>query len=349
MITVGRLFRQRRLHNKNSVFSTLLYIADHFGVRLFLFSSADVDFESKTINALFMEEGKQLRKRTPFPHLVDNSHSFGSRTLRHALTEAGVILVQPFSKPSKMRTYNLISKNKRFSELLIPHFLLDKPESLEEYLRKFDRQIVIKPENGRGGVGVTKISKENGMYCTTSWKNKSETLLENEWNAYCDALFAGGKKYIVQPYIKSRTKSGAPFDIRIHARRGKSGEFVVLYAPRIGNPAGIVSNMHTGGYTMPIDTFLALEWGETWEEVRAGLNEIGDTFPEYYQSFFATTTSAVALDIGIERTAEGGFRFRLFEVNAYPLSFSAVTEDAVTLIEYYRWLYEKHGLQDRHI
>jgi UDP-N-acetylmuramoyl-tripeptide--D-alanyl-D-alanine ligase len=323
-----------------------MYMANHFGIRLFLFSGNDINFKSKTIDALFIEYGISMRNTTLFPHLLDNSQAIGRESTREAFTKAGTILVQPFVKPSKMQTFQLLLENKRFNELLIPHFLLDGPELLEKYLREFNRQIVMKPEKGSGGIGVMKISKKNNKYHIIS-ENELTVLSKNEWIACSNALFQK-KRYIVQPYIQSRTKSGAPFDIRIHARRGKGGNFIVDYAPRIGNPAGIVSNMHSGGYTLPIDIFLKLEWGETAKEIQAGLSEIGDTFPEYYQSFFDQTTSFVGLDIGIERIAKNGFRFRLFEVNAYPAFCPGIIiKDAVTQFEYYRYLYEKYYPNDQ--
>jgi UDP-N-acetylmuramoyl-tripeptide--D-alanyl-D-alanine ligase len=325
-----------------------MYTANHFGICMFLFSGKDVDFESKTIEALFMKDGRQIRKTTPFPHLLDNSQDFSKKSLRDAFTEEGTILVQPFVKPSKMRTHRLLLRNKRFSELLIPHFLIDESESLKKHLLEFDGQIIAKPENGAGGIGVMKISKESNDYHIISGNNL-KVLSESELVAHMDALFKE-KRFIVQPYIRSLTKSGEPFDIRIHARRGKGGDFVVDYAPRIGNPAGVVSNMHTGGYTLPIDTFLKLEWGGVAKEIKTDLNEIGNTFPEYYQSFFDEITSFVGLDVGIERIAENGFRFRLFEVNAYPAFCPGViTKDAVTQFEYYRYLYEKYHQNGRSV
>ena len=54
--------------------------------------------------------------------------------------------------------------------------------------------------------------------------------------------------YILQPYIKSITKSGQVFDFRLHVQKNGEGKWVIttIY-PRIAPKGSIIANINNGG------------------------------------------------------------------------------------------------------
>jgi hypothetical protein len=76
MITVGKIWQGKKLpeeHGPTNSWRTMLCMAKQFDISLFLFSPADVDVENKTINGLFPERNRQVRRRVGIPAIIDNS------------------------------------------------------------------------------------------------------------------------------------------------------------------------------------------------------------------------------------------------------------------------------------
>ncbi len=62
--------------------------------------------------------------------------------------------------------------------------------------------------------------------------------------------------FIMQPYIKSMTKSGQVYDFRLHVQKNGEGKWVVTTVyPRIAPNGSIIPNINSGGFTNYLDPF----------------------------------------------------------------------------------------------
>ena len=164
--------------------------------------------------------------------------------------------IRPIGAWGKQKFYTELSREGSFNEFLIHTHTI---ESFKDFLTLFEKyygDVVLKPARGVGGSGVARITLADGKYIVNS-KTKTFALENAETlSKYYSENFAE-KKYLLQPYITSRTRQGNPFDIRIHARRGAEGKFKTFLYPRIGNPDGVISNVVAGGFTMKLDAIPA--------------------------------------------------------------------------------------------
>ncbi|WP_158259908.1 YheC/YheD family protein [Phyllobacterium phragmitis] len=322
----------------------MMYTARQFDIELFLFHPDDVDLKTRTINGLFLVHNEKVRKRVPFPPVIENSildeKEYGE--LLRELEKDSVLVRHPL-RTTKLRTYDTLVRDGRFASILIPTEKFASPDQIIAALEKHGN-IIIKPASGGRGSGVRRLSKQTGSYLLTE-KNTTQHLDEVGLVKFLRELEDRKVTYVWQPYIGSRTKSGNPFDIRIHARRGHKGKFQIHLFPRIGNATGVVSNISSGGYSMDINVFLRQEFGDMHGKVKNELVNLGNVFPEYYQSFHKPTTLFdVGLDIGIQQ-CDGVPSLHLFEVNTYIDGPFFEIEDAITHFEYFRHLEEQRTRQ----
>ena len=350
--TVGIMRNRTKLRPMH--YTTLaMYIAKSYNVNCIFFAPRDIDTESKTINAWVVENGEEIRKIVPYPEIVDNKPSL-HRSLRrseHIEAEKNLEAVKNLEKSSiftrdslnttKMKTYKLLKNEGTFKDILIPTYVLNSFQELESYLNNFDNNIIIKPSLGNRGNGVIKLLKEDNKYTVISG-NESQIFNINDLEDYYHNILKE-KAHIVQPVINSRTLASNPFDIRIHAKKGKDGKFDITYCPRIGKYAhGIVSNIAAGGYSMNIDAFLKDEFGLFAENVKLDLIKIGNSFPEYYQNLHKSKKIFdLGLDIGIHRSTNS-YKLYLFEVNIFLNGHSFELHSAKTSMEYYKYLHNIH-------
>ncbi|MDR0919336.1 MAG: YheC/YheD family protein [Oscillospiraceae bacterium] len=325
---------------------TIFYIAKHFGIELIYFNPERINLKDKTITGHILEGLEWKRVTVPVPKVIDNMPRL-EPYIRSFLEQTSTLLTTPFThkgkRISKIQTYQYMTENGDFKDILIPSFLLHKTQSypyidilaaLEKY-----QSVILKPYGGSKGSNIHKITKlDTEKYSVLINKVCTEY---SKWELL-DFLNAGNfiKRYMLQPYIPSVTKNKEPFDIRILIRR-KSVQplFETFIFPRIGSAEGVVSNIHTGGYTMPVGDFLKLQYGDEAENILKRLQDLADTFPLFYQEYVDTPIFDLGLDIGIVKNSHGEYTFNLFEVNYWCANLNCQLKMALGTVNYYKELY----------
>ena len=321
----------------SNYFTAIFYVAPSFGILPILFSPEDVDFSYGTIKGTILKNGKPETFKTKIPPIVDNSILDSSYDHFMSRMDSQAYMIRHGLKTTKLKTYNMLINDGKFSDILIPTIPVKSISDITSILDS--KGVILKHASGSGGKSIIKISTSgSGSYLVTKG-NEKFTFSYNELCSFYDSNIKN-RAYLSQPFINSTTKNGEPFDIRIHARRGANGKFVVTPYPRIGNPKGVISNIASGGYTMPIDIFLQSNYGDKNKSIWSKIKQIGDAFPEYYASFFEAEIFDIGLDIGIDKKGDD-FELYLFEVNTYIGGYKFELEDAVTHCHYYRYLADK--------
>ena len=331
------LLRQNKTgfwHPQSTAYA-MFHCAKHFNIEMFCFSINDVNFEDKTINAMFLEGSKRVDRITPFPRIVDNSVLHGADAQKLRELEKDCFLIRHSLNVTKQEVYEMLLKDGRFTEFLIQSHIIDSLEQFNALLDQYHGDVIMKPLRGARGIGVVRITRDGSSYLVNVKDQILNFNAEEFGRFYEDNLTR--RKHILQPYITSRTRLGNPFDVRVHCRRGAGGRFKVSPFPRIGNADGVVSNIATGGYSMNYDVFLKQEFGSDWQHVYEKIKRFGIEFPEYYQSFFPVTIFDIGVDMGIQHRGSD-YDFKIFEVNTYIDGPFFEIEDAITHFEYYRYI-----------
>ena len=325
---------------------TMFYTAKNFNIELLLFTPKDIDFKNKTVKATTLDGFKKIQKVVPLPRIIDNPASiFGGEfgTELRQLSKEYFFTRNPINS-TKQKIYDVLLADGLFKDFLIDTITIENFEHFLTLLGQYNNDVILKPSGGNEGKGVARISFDGKIYHITVKNDKIIITTDKDLQKFYDEHFSQ-VKYVLQPYIVSRTRHGNPFDIRIHTRRGAEGKFRVSPYPRIGNENGVVSNVASGGYTMNLDVFLQIEFGNDWEQLYKRIMDLGNTFPEYYQSFFKTTLFDVGIDVGIQRR-DKNYELKIFEVNTYcGGSFVRVT-DAVTRFEYFHYVAQKLNIKE---
>ena len=319
----------------------MFLMAKHFNIELLFFNPEDVDFDNGTVKAITLENGKVVHKVSPIPKIIDNDIALSrgeTLEIMRRLKERAYF-IRPIGAWGKQKFYTEFSREGSFNEFLIETHTLESFEHFLTLFEKYGGNVILKPARGVGGGGVAKIKFADGKYIATA-KTKTFILENTEALSKYYAENFAAKKYLLQPYVASKTRQGNPFDIRIHARRGAEGKYKTFLYPRIGNPAGVISNVVAGGFTMNLEAFLQTEFGNDWRKVHNQLTDLAARFPDYYQSFYNDTIFDIGIDVGIQKRGDV-YELKLFEAYIQP-GFTLIRDEvAVTNFEYYRYIAQK--------
>lgn len=348
LIPIGFLYDANFIHPEkdffetNGYYKTLFYIAAHYGLQLILFSPDDLDFEAGIVQGTILVNGKSEKYTTEIPRVIDNSlrannrkKDFGKKLETWAYTTR-----TPGSskKRKKHDIYNMLLKDGKYTNLLIPTKPVENFEDITSI--KSETGIVIKKTNSHQGISVMHISRVKSRYQLILGQERYD-FTKSKFKDYYEQNIKG-EQYIMQPFIKSATKQGEPFDVRLQARRIDDENFFVNPYVRVGSPKGIISNYAGGGYTLTLDAFLRTNFEiDEQMNIKSQIMQLGYEFPKYYANLLGDARIFdIGLDLGVSKEG-GNFKLWLFEVNTYVGGHIYGLGDAKAHCQYLRYLADK--------
>lgn len=322
----------REKHKKGVLGRTLTYISKYYDIDFFVFTYDDVDLENETIDGLFFEGGRWIKKRTEFPDIVDNVPMDKRKypEIFKALKRKAIFTTPGLG--SKAFIFNKMKESKKFEDLIIPTDEVASYDDLQNYLQKY-KKIVLKPTLGSKGRNIFVLNLSDDKVNVLN-DDKSWTIDNDELETFYTESISE-EKYVAQPFIKSQTIENNPFDIRLHVRKNQKGnwEKVEIY-PRIGVGKNITSNVNQGGGVAMLTPFLERNFEENWKEIRDELNSLCKTIPLNFEKLYNFDIDALGIDIGIEPDG----KIWLFEVNTFPGQHFFYARDSEVRVAYYRYL-----------
>ncbi|WP_236575573.1 MULTISPECIES: YheC/YheD family protein [Paenibacillus] len=118
------------------------------------------------------------------------------------------------------------------------------------------KSVYLKPDEGTGGHGIYRIHRDkNNLILRTGSKSRIFSSLNDLYTSIKNVLTRG--KYIVQEGIELLKHNHRPFDIRVMVQ--KNGKGILDVTGIIGRQAKrnkVVTNYHSGGTPLPVDTLL---------------------------------------------------------------------------------------------
>jgi len=287
------------------------------GVELLYFSPGAVDFDKHTIKGYQYVDGEWKQVISPYPDVIYNTNSF----VREKQAEAVERLREkiPFTSHSigsKVTVYHNLKKYKKYADYLVPSEKVLSAEHFFAFLEKYP-ETVLKPSWGCQGMDVIYIKKEDKQF---NILRGTEEIIQNAAEA---ADFIRDKirqnEYIVQPYINCRTKTGVPYDLRLHVLKGRNGEWVrpIIY-PRISSDSSIVCNIGQGGYISELSGFLKKEFGTQYYDVQKYIElfslQLAAHMDEIQKERYGEELNELGIDIGLDQNQ----KIFIYEVNWRP-------------------------------
>lgn len=293
-------------------------VAKAEGVDFFYFTPKSVNFTKKTILAQVYENGTWHEKECPFPDVIYNAGSPEKLAVSKDIISK-LRKEVPFTTNSIGHKWNVAKRllaYKDFAKYIIPTEIIQKVDTVHQYLVKYST-VAFKPIDGRKGKGIYFISKEGTSY---SVKHNSETTkyTKGQLDALLTEQLATGT-FIVQPYIRSVTKSGLVFDFRLHVQKNGEGEWVVTTVyPRVAPAGSLVPNINNGGYTNYLEPFLQQEFAEQAFDLKRTLEHFSLALAKHLDHIQIQEFGEMIDEIGVDVGLDQNMRLWIYEVNWRP-------------------------------
>ena len=309
-------------HRKHpeSVIKSYAYaaIAKAEGAELLYFSPKNVDFKNKTIKGYVFKNGAWKETISPFPHVIYNAGS----PEKLAISSEIILKLReeiPFTTNSignKMRVYKRIKKVGKFSNYLIPSQNIYSIRGFVSFFNQY-KKIVFKPVNGRKGQNVIFIERINHKY-NVLIGTENTVYSGNELRDFISEKLRQ-EPYLMQPYIKCKTKSGNAYDFRLHVQKDGKGNWVIAQIyPRIGPSGSIVSNINSGGATNYLVPFLRQEFGDKYFDIKRYLEHFSIQFAKHMDEIQLSNFNETIDELGIDVALDDLGKIWIFEVNWRP-------------------------------
>ncbi|HZH58859.1 MAG TPA: YheC/YheD family protein, partial [Metabacillus sp.] len=256
------------------------------GVEFFYFSFGTVNMETNKINGWNYEKGKWIQKQRDLPDVIINSKSPKNEKQTHIWKYLkSRCLFTSNSVGNKVNVYQKIIEGKQFARYVIPFYILNKGEEIFTHFQDF-KKIVIKPIKGCGGRGILFLEKNTPSQFVVINGNKNETLEKNELILYLNHLLLTSR-YMIQPYIKSSTKEGLAYDLRLHVQKNGNGKWeTTLIYPRISANRRLISNISSGGFRGELVQFLIDEFGDEYFNMKKLLEHFSIRFSQHFETLY---------------------------------------------------------------
>ena len=284
------------------------------GVDFFYFTPGRVNIKQQKIVGKVYENGQWIEKEFPFPDVIYNA-SYPVSDKAEQIIDYLFDRI-PFTSHSigdKLTVYNRISKAKKFHQYLIPFYKLTDFQVFLNMINRY-KKVIVKPLSGHQGGGVVLIEKYESPHYKMNAGEFQSTFNEQQLIDWISQKIKE-RDYVVQQFIVSQTKSGHVFDFRLHVQKNGEGKWVItsIY-PRIGRLGTITSNMGSGGYSTYLESFLKIEFGDSWYDIQRYLEQFALRFSNHFDDLYDNKLDELGIDVGIDENQ----KLWLFEVNWRP-------------------------------
>jgi len=224
------------------------YLSRKYGLRLLVFSPADINWSRRSTTGLLLQRGAWYWGTYPLPAAIYNRCYPGEARLIARLEEvlgSGRIF-NTATAFDKLQVHQILQKSGVLQRYLPPAQALGS-ESLEKLLCE-GKKLVIKPRIGQSGRGVYLLEPAGGSVVVSSAYGITLPLPTEAFSAFL-AVLAAEAGYIVQEYVEGAVVHGGLFDVRLVAQKGRQGEWEITGAlSRAAQPDTFVTNYYRALY-----------------------------------------------------------------------------------------------------
>lgn len=314
MKLIGMLHYRKKPHNVKKAYA-YASVAKMNDIEFVYFSYRAVDFCRQKINGWVFKEGNWILQEVDFPDTIINISA--PRTKEQSIIRKALKSRIPFTSHSigtKMKVFQKIKKGGQFSNHLIPSYNISNPDKALNLLQELPRA-VIKPHSGNKGRSIYFVSllEDNTVRCICGIEENIYTL--PQFKEILNKLISE-QKYLIQPFIECKTKTGFAYDLRLHVQKNTLGKWAItLIYPRISGNNKLTSNISNGGYRGELIPFLVEEFGDQYFDIKQMLEYFAVTFATHFDSLYKRRSfDELGIDVGIDQN----HKIWIFEVNWRP-------------------------------
>lgn len=319
------LYRGQQQLEERRYFKQLIVRGEKMGIRMFVFTPEDVNDAKKLIRAHFYDtkKGKWTRQWTSFPSCVFDRCRYQPnkrfKQLKAFRTKYPQLTYLNRPLANKWRTHQVLYANSDIRAHLPETHMLTSPAQAIRMLQAHGT-IYLKPINGTGGRGVTRIDRKGSIYHIQgrdtrrriiAAKTISKAKLLSKLNTW-----KRSHTLLMQQGIDIVLKDGRVHDYRMLLQKNGNGAWEMTgCAGRIGAKRSITSNLHGGSKAIAMNELMK-QWFPNEKQAEA----IRKNMISLSHNIVATVEQKLnkicelALDLAIDRSGH----IWLFEINPKP-------------------------------
>lgn len=333
-ITIGVFASQRnpRAFYTEERVNAMVQESERQATKLLFFSSNDVNFDSKRVEADVWQDGKWERIVATFPDVINNvgggRRSHTERKLRRQIPFTSFHVGNKYSLPKRIVQY------RDYAELLVPFKICTNEEMIHSFFEN-NNSVVFKALAGNRGENIYFITKKGSRYSLLDQK-KQQILNQSTFNEWLQKTILSQKgSYIIQRYIHTRTKNDEPYHIRAHVQKDERGNWQLTHIyPRVGSKKSNLSNISTEGRVEDLLTFLKNEYGEQGKKHEQAILKLSMDLAWHLDKLHGLALDELGIDLAIDENE----RYWMHEANNGPQTAFHEEKRAVNTIAYAKYI-----------
>lgn len=302
--------------------------------KLLFFTSEDVDFATRQVQAYFFENDIWKHSTFPFPHVIHNSgagkQSHVGRKLRRYIPFTNFHVGNKYTLPKRMLDH------KKYAELLVPFIVCMNEEGIHSFLEE-NNKVVFKALGSNRGEDIYFVTKKGQRYAIEEHK-KEQIMAKVEFDQWLKNIILAEKgSYIIQKFILTRTKADEPYHFRAHVQKDGKGEWGLTHIyPRVGHKSSHLSNVVTDGRIEDFHEFMMREFDENGPKYEEDILKLSLEIAHYLDKLYGFAISELGLDFAIDDKG----RYWMHEANNGPQTAYHEEKRAVHAIGYAKYIAE---------
>lgn len=312
-------------------FRDIINMGRKMGVTVYVTTPKLLAHSGTTVKGYLLDHQKSKIKWIPTilpkPNIIYNRIP-NRKTEKQPSVQAVLKRIQQSSIPifnphffDKWTLYKQLSTDENCKKYLPTTMKVDQESTLSTLLTSH-RSIMLKPIEGKAGIGMMRITKKtNGYECiiqTIKQKNRLElSTLTEVWRIISPYLQL--RDYIVQQHIALAEYENRPFDVRMLFQKNIKGKWGLTGAGiRVAGEKAITTHVPMGGRIESCSKVLTTVFGEKEaNKLQEKLEKMGIMIARTIEKKQGHKLGEMSMDIGLDHNGRPWF----FEANAKPMKF----------------------------
>ncbi|OPG99010.1 hypothetical protein B2I21_07605 [Chryseobacterium mucoviscidosis] len=301
--------------NDKQLANACAYSAKWNNAAFYYFAPHDVHAELRYIKGYILEDGEWEARYCPFPDVVydrlkargNTNYSDVYEALRHI----------PFTDErnegsfSKKEVFEILQNYAELSSHLIPYTAVENGGEILAFIDTYGTSI-IKPSIGPFGSEIIVVQREQEGFAVKTHEHVHQ--MNGEEFGKLISMLAAQKGFIIQKFVRSETRNGLPYHIRLHLVRNGSGEWSFLSAfPFLSTPSEykVVNDAGSLRAFTTWDCLSRHEFPNKEEVMLMRLKRMATMTADHIAGHVKERICELAIDVGIDSLGE----IWIFEVN----------------------------------
>lgn len=311
----------RPIGSRSNEFAKLLTYAKKYGIVMFVFSPENVNWDEKTINGLFYNNGRWFTKTISFPQVVYDRIPNRRVEKKEFVTFVKDKFINEYQIPwfnggflNKWDVYRKLDIHSSTSEYLPETIERPTKKQILAFIEKYG-MVYIKPKNSSRGLGIQQIfkKKDDYFYCRFHEEGNNKlrrykTLDDLLKNQFEEDHFP---HLLLQQGIHLFNVDHHPVDFRIHTNKDENGKWrVSAIAAKVAGEGSVTTHVTYGGKIQTLHEI----FGEEAEKQLKRLSKVATIVSRVIEQQVDDRIAELGIDLGIDQ--EG--RIWVFEANSKP-------------------------------